>query len=270
MITKGQRIFIPVLSIIALTFRDASSGGPFVYGKSQASSPLLQIVQDAKAKLRAGVNRRDPESCRAARDLFIRALLEAKTNQAYFDYYVGLADYRLATFAFVSGDRTEAGRAITEGKQYLELATAADPAFGESFALYGYLLGLEIGLNPDLAMSLGMKSTQYLGQAEEKEPANPRVHLLKGIYWLYVPEAYGGGPDTAIASLVKAEALFAKETAADPMKPDWGKDEAYMYLGLAFKQKNDLVKARAMFEKTLVINPDFGWARSELAALDKK
>jgi hypothetical protein len=66
---------------------------------------------------------------------------------------------------------------------------------------------------------LVQRLSEQLSQAEEKEPANPRVHLLKGIYWLYVPDAYGGGPDVAISSLEKAEALFAKEAVADPMKP---------------------------------------------------
>ena len=44
------------------------------------AAPNKQDVQDAKAKLRDGVSRRDAEACKAARDLFLRALLEAKTT----------------------------------------------------------------------------------------------------------------------------------------------------------------------------------------------
>jgi len=268
--TKYSRILMSVFMIGGLGFWFSPSDVFPSVRFSQASSPLSKLVMEAKAKLREGVNRRDTEACKSARDQFLGAMLEDKTNKADLAYYVSLADYRLATFAFISGDTAEAGRMIAEGQQYLERALTSFPESGEFLALYGYLLGLEIALHPDRAIALGGKSAQSFGQAEAKEPANPRVHLLKGVYWLYVPEAFGGGPDTALASLEKAEALFAKETVTDPMKPDWGKDEAFLYIGLVYKAKNDPAKARAMFEKTLALNPDFGWARSELASLDKK
>ncbi|MBM3295930.1 MAG: tetratricopeptide repeat protein [Candidatus Aminicenantes bacterium] len=268
--TKCSRILAPVFMIGGFGFWVSPSDSFPSAHFFQASSPLSKLITDAKAKLREGVNRRDTEACKSARDQFLGAMLETKTNQAGPAYYVALADYRLATFAFISGDTAEAGRMIAEGQQYLERVLASSPDSGESLALYGYLLGLEIALHPDRAMALGAKSARSFGQAEAKEPANPRVHLLKGIYWLYVPEAFGGGPDTALPSLEKAEALFAKENVTDPMKPDWGKDEAFLYLGLVYRAKNDPAKARAMFEKTLAVNPDFGWARSELASLDKK
>lgn len=266
----ARRIFISAPTALLAVLVGGFSSRPFAMERVPSASSSSQIILEAKATLRRGVNGRDSAACRAARDLFLRALLEAKEGHAWLEYHIALADYRLATFAFISKDAAEAGRAVAEAKGYLEKSMTADPSSGEFQALFGYLLGLEIALHPDLAMTLAAPCAQAFAQAEAKEPSSPRVHLLRGAYWLYVPAAFGGGPDAALPSLEKAAALFDQEDVADPLKPDWGEDESFLYLGLAYKAKKDPAKARAMFEKTLALNPDFGWARSELAALDKK
>jgi hypothetical protein len=79
------------------------------------------------------------------------------------------------------------------------------------------MLGFEIALDPNSAMTLGMKVYQNMGLALDKSPDNPRVNLLKGSSDLYTPEAYGGGADKAITSLTKAISLFAQENVTDPM-----------------------------------------------------
>jgi tetratricopeptide (TPR) repeat protein len=236
---------------------------------TQALSPVVQSIVEAKALLKTGVDAGNSESVGKARDLFLNALMKSPEPSAVLEYYIALADFRLIVLALNSSDPAGADRNLVEGERYLESAMRHDPSFGEAFALYGYFLGLEIAVHPDRAMTLGMKSYQYFAQAEEKSPADPRVHLLRGEYTLYVPEAYGGGPDRALPFLEKAEGLFGREVAGDPLKPDWGKDELYVYLGLAYRRKNDPGKAREMLMKALAVNPDFGWAKAELAALDK-
>lgn len=249
------------------------AGSPFdarsIEEGTQALSPVVQSVVEAKALLKTGVDTGNSESVGKARDLFLNALMKSPETSAVLEYYIALADFRLIMLAMRSSDPAGADSSIVEGQRYLESAMRHDPSFGEAFALYGYLLGLETAVHPDRAMTLGMKSFQYFAQAEEKSPADPRVHLLRGGYTLYVPEAYGGGPDRALPFLEKAEGLFGREIAADPLKPDWGKDELYVYLGLVYKRKNDFGKAREMLAKALTVNPDFGWAKAELAALDK-
>jgi tetratricopeptide (TPR) repeat protein len=233
------------------------------------NASLGQNVQEAKAKLQAGVNTWDLELLKTARDLFINCLLKAKTENAYIFYHIALADYRLITFYLSSSDNPEAEKSLIEAKKYLEKAMAADPSFGEADALYGYFLGFEIALHPEKAMSLGMASFVYSAKALEKDPENPRIHLLKGLSLFYTPEAYGGGADNAMASLNKAVGLFEKDVVKDPLKPSWGKEEAYTYLGLAYKQKKDFGKAKEMLKKALEVNPEFGLAKKELSGLEK-
>jgi tetratricopeptide (TPR) repeat protein len=175
----------------------------------------------------------------------------------------------LITFYLSSSNNPEAEKSLIEAQKYLEKAMAVDPLFGEADALHGYLLGFEIALHPEKAMSLGMSSFGYFSKGFEKDPENPRIHLLKGISLFYTPEAYGGGADNAIESLTKAAGLFEKDVVKDPLKPSWGKEEAYTYLGLAYKQKKDFEKAKEMLKRALEINPEFGLAKKELSGLDK-
>jgi len=271
-----QRVLPRALGAIVICFlifglSDASLRHPSA-PSSQAgrSDPLSQDMRKAKTTLQAGINTWSLELLQAARDQFINCLMKAKTENAYILYHIALADYRLVTLYLSSKANEEAERSLQEAQKYLEKAMAILPSFGESFALYGYLLGFEIGLHPEKAMTLGTASFDYSSKAFNKDPENPRIHLLKGISLFYTPEAYGGGADNAIESLNKAATLFEKEIVKDPLQPSWGKEEAYAYLGIAYKQKKDMEKAKEMLKKALEINPEFGLAKKELISLEKR
>jgi tetratricopeptide (TPR) repeat protein len=196
--------------------------------------------------------------------------MQEKEENIFLCYYVALSNYRIATYYLTTGAIQDSKNYIMESQKYLEKAIATAPEWGEPYALYATMLGFEIVLDPNSAMTLGMKSYQNFGQALEKSPDNPRVNLFKGQGDLFTPEAYGGGADKAITSLVKAISLFAQENVTDPMKPSWGHEEAHTYLAMAYIQKKEIGKARESLKKALEINPDFGLARNELAKLNKE
>lgn len=225
---------------------------------------------EAKAKLQAGVSSWDLELLKTNRDLFIICLMKSKADNAYLFYHVALADYRLITFYLSSKRNEEAEKSLVEAKKYLQKSMALDPSFGEASALYDYLLGFEIALHPDKAMTLGPAISDYFSRAFEKEPENPRIHLLEGISLFYTPPEYGGGADKAVPPLTKAADLFEREVIRDPLKPSWGKEEAMTYLAMAYKQKKDYEKARELLKKALEANPEFGLAKKELSSLEKK
>jgi tetratricopeptide (TPR) repeat protein len=231
---------------------------------------LIQKIKEAKSILQEGVNTWNMESLKNARDLFLNLLVKEKEENVYLPYYVALCDYRLATYCFTSAKMKDAEIYIMEGQKYLEKAMEADPSFGEPFALYAALLGFEIALDQEKAMELGFRSYEYLAKALEKEPENPRINLLKGASILFTPEQFGGGADNALEFLHKSVNLFEKETIKDPIKPSWGKEEAYTFLGMAYKQKNEHIEAKKFLKKALEINPKFGMASRELAEIEKK
>lgn len=243
--------------------------------KTQAVSPpdidaaVKKKIVEAKAFLRKGVNTWDPELMKKARDRLIGLMARGESGSFYPLYYIALCDYRLATYYLTLGQMDKAEPYIKEGQDYLKKAMEVNPDSGELDAFYAYMLGFEIALDPEKAMSLGIQSFQYFGKAFAKSPENPRVHYLKGVSDLYTPEQYGGGADAAIKTLTKSVELFEKENIQDPVLPSWGKDEAYVFLGMAHNMKGDKERAAELFEKALEVNPEFMMAKDELDKIKK-
>jgi tetratricopeptide (TPR) repeat protein len=262
-------IFIFWLALNLTSFSWAQSPGHNSI-QAEQDSKFIQALKEAKAKLQAGINAWNVELLKEGRDSFLNLFMRQKAENVYLHYYIALADYRLATFYFSSNNKEEAERYNSEGQKYLEAAIEKDQNFGETFALYSFLLGYEIALHPERAMSLGPKSFEYSAKALEKGPDNPRINLLQGISLLYTPEAYGGGTDKAIGFLEKSISLFDKENIKDALKPSWGKEEAYTFLARAYAQKKEYEKALELLNKALEVNPEFGMAKETLRALEKE
>lgn len=262
-------IFIFWLGLNLITY-SLAQGAEGNTPQAEQSSKFIQALEEAKSKLQAGVNTWNVELLKESRDLFLNLFVRQKVENAYLHYYIALADYRLTTFYFSSNSKEEAERYNSEAQEYLETGMEKDPGFGESFALYAFLLGYEIALHPEMAMSLGPKSVEYSAKALEKDPDNPRINLMQGISLLYTPEAYGGGADKAIEFLEKTISLFEKENIKDALKPSWGKEEAYTFLARAYAQKKEYDKALELLRKALEVNPEFGMAKEMLRTLEKE
>ncbi len=227
------------------------------------STTRTQIIA-AKELLKKGVDTWDPELMKKSRDRLLGLMAKEKNGSLYHLYYIALCDYRLATYYLTLAQMDKAEPYIKEGQDYLKKGMETNPDFGELDAFYAYMLGFEIALKPEKAMSLGFQIFQYFGKAFQKSPDNPRVHYLKGVSDLYTPVEYGGGADAAIKTLAKSLELFEGEKIEDPVLPSWGKDEAYTFLGMAYNQKGDKDRAAELFKMALDINPEFMLAKDEL------
>ncbi len=228
---------------------------------------LTARIIEARAKLQEGWTAWQEEAMKTGRDMFLKLVFEEKSANADLCYYLALSDHRLIVYAFAAGKTAEAAPLIAEARKYLEKAIELDPGRGELYALQAVVLGYEIALDPQKGMEMGLQIITSFAQAESKEPDNPRVSLLKGESLLFWPVEYGGGPDNVIAALDRALALFQKEKVTDPIKPSWGKEEAYAFLARAYAQKGARDKAVEYMKKALEISPDFRLAQEELKKL---
>jgi len=70
-------------------------------------------------------------------------------------------------------------------------------------------------------MSYGQEGANYLKQAKELDPENPRLAYLEGAGIFGTPEQFGGGKAKAKPVLEKAVTLFKAEKPK-PMHPQWG------------------------------------------------
>lgn len=90
---------------------------------------------------------------------------------------------------------------------------------------------------------------------------NPRVQFINA---LCAPDA-AGDP----AAIDRWRAVVAKFEAAPPSqpgKPDWGHAEALTLLGQSYLQRGELVAARDVLERALVLAPDYRQAQQLLQA----
>jgi hypothetical protein len=67
----------------------------------------------------------------------------------------------------------------------------------------------------------GQEGAEYLKQAKELDPNNPRLAYLEGAGIFGTPEQFGGGKAKAKPVLEKAVALF-KAANPKPLHPQWG------------------------------------------------
>ena len=261
---RGRRALALALLLLPAGF--APAGQALVLAPDPA---VLKTLAEAKAKLQAGIDDWDFAVMKGARDLFRKCLVLEKKQNAFLWYYVGLADYSLATHALAGEDAAACDEAILDGQDHLQAAIEIDPEFGEAAALQGMLLGLELANHLERAFTLGRRIFQSFDRALELDGDNPRVLLQLGIYQTYLPEAFGGGPESALDYLDKAIALFETERISDPLRPSWGREEALLNAALAHKQMGRTARAVELLKKALVVNPNSGRVRGELAAIEK-
>lgn len=234
-----------------------------------AVSAYSQENQELKAAidtLDSGFNSWNSQTMERAREM----LLLSGKKDACTSYYIALADYRLSSFYLREKDARTA-KLIEEGEEYIESAPDKTGRMAsEMYALEAGLLNMEIAVSPEKAANLGYRINQLLAKAESADESNPRVWLYKGLSLFYTPPAFGGGTVKARESLMKAADLF--ETAKAPAHSciNYGYDEALTWIGMTYLQEGKTAEARQMFRKALTVNPQSGYARSQLMALDAK
>jgi tetratricopeptide (TPR) repeat protein len=190
----------------------------------------------------------------------------------------GVLDLRAYTLAYVNSRlspilpesrRNERFRLLQEAQAALQGSLRQNPGDAESQALLGAIYGAQISLSPIRAITLGPRVAAAFAEAEKLAPANPRVALQKGISLLFVPRAFGGGPESAEKELRRAETLFAQEPAAKPW-PNWGRLDVLAWLGQVRARQGDPAGARTFYRQALALDPGYVWASLLLDQLDRR
>ena len=107
----------------------------------------------------------------------------------------------------------------------------------------------------------GPKSGSEMTKAKSLSPENPRVALLGAIGIYNTPAMFGGGKEKGFEALKEAAELFSRWKVVDSLQPDWGSEQVYAWIGLAYLDRNETILARKTFEKALEINPEYGWVK---------
>lgn len=184
-------------------------------------------------------------------------------------YLLAYLNWRIQQNLDPEKDRKQRDRLLKEAQKGLKKLLKTDPGNAEALALRGSVLGERIH-GFFRGMFLGPKASKSLRRAAEIAPENPRVALQRGIGWYFTPKAFGGGMEAAEAKLRRALELFRHEDESAPW-PNWGRVDAFAWLGRLLAEKGEVSQARDLYEQALAIDPEHAWIRDELLpALDAR
>lgn len=233
-----------------------------------AQPSIDKIILDGKKQLKAGTNVWDEEAIMNARSLFERLKMQ-KDKRDLIHYYIGYADYRLASRYFLVQD-PKAQQYLDDGIKNLELAIKKNKKLADAHALLSSLYGQKISMDMSLAMTLGQQSWMSMDNALKLEPKNPRVLMLKAMSTYYSPEQFGGSKPNGLKEMETSIAAFKEEKLDDPLLPDWGFEDALMMMASWKMEGGDNETASKLVDEVLNINPDFGWAKEMKGELNKE
>jgi len=133
---------------------------------------------------------------------------------------------------------------------------AADPNNPDLHAWRGNIMGsLASSGNPMDMMKYGLGAMEEFEKALELDPEHALAHFGRGVGRMVAPPGFGGDLDGAIEDLE-----FATEREPFP--------EAFYHLGVAYKKKGELEKAKEAFKKALELNPEYKDAAKALAEIE--
>ena len=211
-------------------------------------APALTLAAD----LGSARDRQDKATLQAA----VAGLAEAagkSPNLAAAQYRLALAESYLAEVSQELGDKAGAREAAEAGIRAAERAVAIQASAAEHHRILGTLCGQVIPANVLLAVRYGRCALDSVNKALELDPKSSDAWLSKGVGDYYLPPAFGGGLELAVQDLRKAIQLNPKSA------------DAHLWLGIALRKLGKNPEARAAIERSLALNPNRVWAKTQLA-----
>jgi hypothetical protein len=227
-------------------------------GVSQSRTDV-QAIMEAKKLIQLGSNKASGELFERAHNVLTPFVFQGD-HQSLIAYYLGYIDYQMAV-AVYRMDKEKAPACLDSAVLHFEKTIAIDENNAEAHALLGSCWAMQISFSPVSGIWRGPKSGSELTKAKTLSPENPRVALLCAIGTYHTPAMFGGGKEKGLEALKNAAELFNRWKSSDSLQPDWGGEQVYAWIGTAHLDKNETILARKAFEKSLEINPDYGWVK---------
>ena len=129
---------------------------------------------------------------------------------------------------------------VEKAQVAIDKAKEMAPEESDVWAMQGYIYQGRIWENPMVkGAEFSPLSHQALDKAITLNPENPRAFFLKGQNLLFTPVFYGGGPETALPLLQKANEKFTTFKPASPLHPNWGLEQTEWLIKTAEQQQSN-------------------------------
>ena len=211
-----------VLSI-ALTFTGINAFAQTAYEKA---------MTEKVAKVEQSQN---PEELATLSNDFARIGLK-ETNEWLPNYYAAFAEIQKGRLLMQQNKHSELDEIAAEAQKFIDLAEKNSPNNVEITILKKMIHSLKMMVNPQARyMSEGSLAKKYMAEAEEIDPENPRITLLKAEDTYFTPEQFGGSKEKGLELFKKAQEQYKVYKSPTAFSPTWGKEEADYFVSQAAK-----------------------------------
>lgn len=188
-----------------------------------------------------------------------------QTDEEWRSYYAALLAYRLALLATSHGE--QAWPFTQQCVDRLDRALVLDTTSAEALALQSACLALQSHLDSWRSPFAAPRSVARIDKALKLAPDNPRVLLLGALAAADRPPLFQGDSQQAFSLMQRAVSAFERRTQRARGLPGWGAADAFTDLAQDYLRRGQVVAARNVLERALLVAPDFGQARRLMAQI---
>jgi hypothetical protein len=189
----------------------------------------------------------------------IEALPAPATGRAWIDYYLGYIDWRRSSLAFMGEGTGGTVALLRHAAEHLLRALEAVPGFTEARLLLVIVDGGTMFNDPPRAAEIASRLTANFQTVVAEAPDNARVKFLRAFMSFYRPGSTREAKDAALESWRQAAEAFPKLSPAN--EPEWGRAEAWAWLGGTLLADGKPTAAKEALERAVADRKDFWWAR---------
>jgi hypothetical protein len=259
MTVRVRRIaqFTLVLAAVLLPAAGASTQAPSSTGSAGRGMPGRQL-QRLASEARSADLRGNWDGLMHAHDA-IAALPLPASDAAWIDYYLGYVDWRQSALAYMAEGMSGTVALLGQAADHLLRSLEAAPGFTEARLLLVIVDGGMMNADPQRVAELAPRLRANVQQVTGDAPDNPRVKYLRAFMGFYVPGRSRVEKDAALAAWREAAESFPRRPPAN--EPEWGRAEAWAWLGGTLLADGKPAEARDALEHAVADRKDFWWAR---------
>ena len=181
------------------------------------------------------------------------------------DFTQALAMYGLLNNTMASKDEDTFDDNVDQTIELLKSVIEENPEWGEPKAVLSSVYGLVMAYSPMKGMLYGSRSSSLIDNAMKEQEDSPMVQKLYGGSKLYTPEMFGGSPERAVEAFEKSVELYEKSNSTE----NWMYLDTLVGLSFAYSKTGKEELAKQTLEKAIGLEPQYQWAKSILASLNK-
>lgn len=192
-----------------------------------AQTPFEKTMTEKIAKID---QTKTPDEFVALSNDFVRIGDKEKTQWLPY-YYASLTQIMKGRSLMMSGKLDALDAIAAEAQKFLDKSSELNPENAENYILQKMIHGLKMMVDPmSRFMTEGASAQTALAKAEQLDPQNPRISILKAEDLYYTPAQFGGSKEKGLELFQKALDQFNTYKTKSNIDPNWGKSEAEYFL----------------------------------------